>query len=186
MTTNDERARKLAELTRLLDAWGGEAGRWPQDKREHIRTLAAELPEGARLLAEAKALDRALNAATFKREAAAERALASRIVAAAIGAERPGTQGTRAESPGQIIPLPVARDRNSAADARRPPRTSPKPALVRKGWQAAALLAACLLSGIYLGGSVNLNPVLQDLADAFGIPAEFEVAATGLGDEESP
>ena len=44
-------------------------------------------------------------------------------------------------------------------------------------------MAASLVAGIYLGGSVNLAPVLQDLADAAGIAIELEGFSMAMTDD---
>src|SRR5262245_17884417 len=102
--SKNEQAEPLAELTRLLDAWGGDPARWPPQARERIEDLTATRPDARRLLAEARALDRLLD---HGRDAPAQlsptvrRTLTDRIVAAALA------EGTaRTVRTAEVIRLP--------------------------------------------------------------------------------
>jgi hypothetical protein len=53
----------------------------------------------------------------------------------------------------------------------------------RARWQAAAVMAASLIAGIYLGGSVNLAPALQDFAVSVGVSAGLESSELALGED---
>lgn len=180
MTRTNERSIPMAELARLLDAWGGSPERWPLQVRRRIEEIASVEPGAQRLLAEARALDGLLD---LGREARAEitparqSALASRIVAAAMAGERPATNGAApAGDGGKVVPL-QPRQRNLPAPA------------MRGQWRAAALMAASLLLGIYLGGAINMAPALQDIADVIGISAEIEptivAASEDVSDEDT-
>ena len=173
MTGYDEHDDKLADLGRLLDAHGGSEARWPVHARDSMRQLLAELPEGARLLDEARAFDRALDTAA-QPVVSAGRALSDRIVAAAMS--RPST--TSVPHPGarvigaQVIALP-----------RRPLWSTAAADLgVGRRQIAAALVAACLLIGVVLGGTVRVDPLLQDFADAVGL-SDLETTNMALADE---
>ena len=67
-------------LKTLIEAYGADARRWPADERAAAEDLAAALPAARRWLAEARALDAALDALPA---AAAQAGLANRILAQA-------------------------------------------------------------------------------------------------------
>lgn len=123
MTEMSEDPNMLTELEQVLDVYGAEAARWPETQRDRLLTFATSDDTGARLLAEAQALDRLLAEAPA---GDASGRLKADIVAAAVG------DGTREA---RVVPLDAARRRS----VRRPV------------WQAAALLAASFALGLYLG-----------------------------------
>ena len=171
MTTSNEFETPRAELAHLLDTWGNDRTRWPLRVRARIATLSTIVPEAHTLLAEAQALDRLLDAV---RDTPAEvtparsSALTDRIMAAAL-VSQPALTSPPSEAP-------------SAAVVDFRPKTKPRPVFAR-GWQAASLIAASLMAGIYLGGSLNLTPVLQELAEAAGMPAVIDPAIASIGDD---
>ncbi len=163
--------QQLDELSHLLDTWGGAPTRWPVRVRAQIAALSAG-PEAARLLAEARAFDILLERAgeaPAPIRAARATDLADRIVAAALAAPLPAT--VPAKYSGEVIELP-----------RRA-----RPAAVAPGiggtWSTAGLLAASLLVGIYLGGSVNMLPVLQEVAEVVGMSTVVDPAVAVLGED---
>ena len=158
----------LTELTNMLDAWGGAPARWPADVGRRIGEIVDAEPGAQTLLTQARALDRLLDRG---RSASAQvpRGLADRIVAAAMAAP-PAASTTAERAHTNVIALPVR------------PRPQAVPAM-RGQWRTAALLAASLLVGIYLGGAVNLAPGLQDLADAIGLPAQIEPLLVASGED---
>lgn len=164
MKRDDHNAGGLSALGRVLDAFGADAARWPSAVRARLKRLVAEEPAARQRLAESRALDRLLDLAP-RRSAESERALTDRIVAAAVSA--PSGSGAR----GRIIPFPQVQ-----RPARVPVRTP-----ARAVWQTAALLAACLMAGLYIGEMRSLNPVLQEFADQIGINADFD--QTALADD---
>ena len=118
-------------------------------------------------MAEARALDRLLDRSSEAEAAlppAEARALTDRILAAAL-TDLPAGGTAAADSRNHHL---SARERPS-----RQPAVKSAVAMAATGagsrWHAAGLMAASLLVGIYLGGSVNLAPVLQELAEAVGI-----------------
>lgn len=68
----------------LLDQWGPDLARWPQQERADVEALLGTSPEAATLLAEALALDDSLRDSQPKAPAG----LADRIFAAS-GADKP-------------------------------------------------------------------------------------------------
>lgn len=162
---------KLEELQSLLDVWGGDPARWPVRVRGEIARLSVG-PEAARLLAEARSFDRALDRARELPAAITEadgRALSERIVAAALAAPVPGPVSEKPK--GEVVAL------------RRPQRPGPDARGFGRAWGTAALLAASLLVGVYLGGNINMLPVLQEVAEAVGISTVVDPSVAVLVDE---
>jgi hypothetical protein len=153
----------LAEFERLLDIYGGDRARWPTEARAGAAQLVAREGTARRLLAEADALDRALERAPLP-TLASEAALADRIVAAAQRSPRmvPSTHAatettvTAQTGRGQVIRWPRARTR--WGDLAR-----------SQTGRAAGLLAACLLFGVFIG---LINPpqgMLPVMAEMTGL-----------------
>ncbi|WP_291990841.1 hypothetical protein [Luteitalea sp.] len=161
----------LDELAELLDIWGGDAERWPAHVAPRIAAMLGR-PGAQALLAQARALDRVIATARdapAERSPEASRALTDRIVAAAMSQQPAQQAGSR------VVPFP-ARERAS------PPRRS-----FERQWQAAGLLAASLLVGVFAGGSLNVGPVVQELADAAGISSVvYSTLSEDLGEDETP
>ena len=176
MTDNHEFETPRAELVHLLDTWGNDRKRWPIAIRARIATLSAIVPEARTLFAEAQALDRLLDAvrdapARISPERAS--ALADRIVAAALESD-----------PSAAPPPPPPTSLFPAKPTVVAFRTKPAPRpVIAHGWQAAGLIAASLMAGIYLGGSLNLTPVLQELAEAAGVSTVIDPAVASIGDD---
>ncbi len=172
MTTDHEFETPRAELAHLLDTWGNDRTRWPIRVRARIAVLSATVPEAGVLFAEARALDRLLDevrdAPAGVTPARASR-LSDRIMAAALASTPPAAASSSQRPPGATV---VAIR----------PKAPPRPVFAR-GWQAASLIAASLMTGIYLGGSLNLTPVLQELAEAAGMSAVIDPTIASIGDD---
>lgn len=181
MTTYGDNGEMLAELHRLLDAWGGDSTRWPADARRRIEDLMRRVPQAPTLLEEARALDRALDMQAQQPVSIAP-GLVDRIVMNAASVDRHQPQsaiGEQETAVGRVIPLRRNRTEAPPSDRSRDADTMPS----RARWQAAALMAASLIAGIYLGGSVNLAPALQDFAAALGVSTGLESSELALGDD---
>ena len=173
MTNNNDNAGQLAtaplaELSHLLDAWGGAPARWPPHVSQRIGQILAANPSGQVLLVEARALDQLFDRAR-ETITPTPHGLADRILAAALADSPTGWQSAT-RTPAKVIALP----------SRPRPQAAP---VMRGQWRAAGLMAASLLLGIYIGGAVNLAPALQDLADAIGLSTEIEPVLVASGEE---
>jgi hypothetical protein len=157
----------VAEFERLLDVYGSDRTRWPVEARASAGHLVARDGTARRLLAEAEALDRALERAplpTLAQEAAiAERIVSTarrtpRIVPAAKTAQALGaSRGTDNHGADNIVRLSAPRLR-----ARRLSGSS------MLGGVAGAL-AASLMVGILIGHSSLTQPVLPAIEQLTGI-----------------
>jgi hypothetical protein len=158
MTNTNNTGMTLADFERLLDVYGGDRTRWPAEARAAAAQLAARDARARRILAEAEALDRVLERAPLP-SLAVEAALAERIVAAAQRSPRivkiPAGQSS-------VISLP-----GSEALAQQQVRPW-KRQLLRGDVHAAAVLAASLVVGIFIGVSNVPQSVLPGLADLAG------------------
>ena len=137
-------------------------------------SLSLAMPERARLLAEAEALDRVLERAPLP-SLAIEAALAERIVAAAQRSPRivkiPTGQSSVISLPGSEV-LPQQR------------AGSWKRQFLRGDVRAAAVLAASLVVGIFIGISNVPQSVLPGLADLAGDRGGYSLAQVEPFDED--
>ncbi|HXF53373.1 MAG TPA: hypothetical protein VNK52_04545 [Hyphomicrobiaceae bacterium] len=170
MIARNDRAAELEALGRVLDAFGSDQSRWPAGAADRFRSLLVEVPAARALVAEARALERVLDRAPRPSREAMD-AMADRIVAAAAGSS--GQRERSAPVGGaRVIALPAVLKqvrRGVAAD--------------RTVWQTAALLAACLVAGVYLGASPAVAPVVQDFAESLGVAGDLDSTAYALFDE---
>jgi hypothetical protein len=160
--SNVSNTMTIAEFERLLDVYGSDRTRWPTEARASAGQLVARDRAARRLLAEAEALDRALERAplpTLAREAA----LAERIVVAArrsprmvpaAAAEHAGQAAPHAA--GNVVMLPVPAGR--------------RPWLSRAAvGGVAGALAASLALGIFLGLSGLSQGMVPAIEQATGL-----------------
>jgi hypothetical protein len=155
-----------ADFERLLEVYGADRSRWPAEARAAAGQLVAHDARARGLLAEAVALDRVLERAplpTLAREAA----LAERIVSAAQRSPRIVRIGGMARKPPQgpehsaVVALNKHRDRSSG----------PAWSIMREGLnlRAAALLAASLVAGFFIGFANTSQQVLPAFEAVTGI-----------------
>jgi hypothetical protein len=144
MTNEETRKTEIEALSALLDVCGADRTRWPARERLRFAGLIVEDDTARRLVSEARALDRLLDAAPRVSEDRQEK-LAERIVTTAITQGR-GAQRGRSGVGSTVVPLQRVPARKSSV------------------WQAAALLAASLLLGIVMGTSGRLQLSAEQLA----------------------
>ena len=169
----------INEFERLLDVYGSDRTRWPVEARAGAGHLVARDRAARRLLAEAEALDRALERAPLP-SLAKEVELAERIVAAARRSPRmvprvgKADAARMASAAGNIVPLATSRARS--------------PRLTRTAFGGVAgTLAASLLLGVFLGLSNLSQGVVPAVEDMTGISlgsATPVVAHVDLLDED--
>ncbi len=188
----------LEQFEILIETFGANPARWPQDRVAGMERMARQSQAARRLLDEARALDRVLAAASSPNPARTG-ALADRIFAAAAAsaAARP------AETGAEVIRLTVPASRQKAdrsaiargaaapsaapvvlkpRSAALPPAASPDVPHRRSSiWGTASALAASLVFGVVIGmtdvyptSAIGL-PVYTDAASL-----EAEIAFSGL------
>jgi hypothetical protein len=176
MTAQQKQDQELAELAHLLDTYGGDIPRWPTSRQPAARAILDTVTKARLMLDDARALDRALDTArepatTDARAPAAIATMADRITAAAQASTNPNPFQATAVT--NVVALPP----------RRPAPATQSYANLTRQRKVAALLAACLLAGIWLGGAVPLGPMLQDVADAVGVLAEFDQTTMAFAED---
>jgi biopolymer transport protein ExbB/TolQ len=141
MNRTINREQLLDELQAALDVAGARPGGWPEAQRARLAAFVESDEKAAALFAEAKALDRVLDRAQGAGGADIPAGLEARIVAAANMTTQPPHHDRSRRK----------RSRKRASEGRR------------NVWQAAALLAASLIVGVFIGLSGTASPVLNAL-----------------------
>lgn len=170
--TSEKRAAELTELESVLDTFGGDPGRWPAGKRERLVGFVASDSDARRLLREAEALDAVLTRAAGPPVGNTVR-LADRIAAAVAGAAQAGAadanrlhnaaedHAAAGGKAGVVIAWPISGPRSGArSDPRSNPAaraaalagsTAPRRDRPSANWRTAAMMAASLLVGVFVG-----------------------------------
>lgn len=166
--THDRSNSGLDELERLLDAYGADQERWPQDVRARFAPVLSDR-RAARLLSEAAALDRVLAHAPLP-DPARRAALADRILAEARASR--GDEAGR--QPGTVIAWPGSRRARTSAPV--------SGSELRPSWKAAALLAASLALGIFIGALDLVPEPVSQIAEVVDFDSDLDqTAAVGEG-----
>lgn len=143
---------ELEALGHRLEVSGADRTRWPAHERLRFAQLIAQSEEARRLVAEAVALDDVLDRAPgFGTDRIA--GLVDRIVASAEHEHAADTKS------GDTKVVPFER-RQSGAAGRAPVRN-------RGAWQAAALLAASLVVGVFVGNAGSDSLGIQTASSEF-------------------
>jgi hypothetical protein len=160
------------DLASLLDTYGADTSRWPRHAQARAGALLASDAQAGRLLAEAKALDTLLGHAPVTEQ---ERrvALADRIVAQAVGVVPQG-EARKVRPSGIVIPWPGA-SRDRAAPVWQSSR--------RPAWSAAALLAASLCFGVFVGTQDITSGAVGSLMEAVVSDSDFDQTAATIGSD---
>ncbi|MDX2288530.1 MAG: hypothetical protein NW217_06885 [Hyphomicrobiaceae bacterium] len=152
-----EREDRLKELREVLDAYGADRSRWPSERRSALERFAGD-PSVASHVVEAGEIDRALAAASPDPQAH-HLALKHRILAR-----------VRAEGQARVVPSDAPSDRR---EGRVVPLTPKFKAIFavgsRRMIEAGALVAACLLIGIFLGSGVAFDGEADEVASTYGL-----------------
>ncbi|MGE5511225.1 MAG: hypothetical protein ACM31O_08250 [Bacteroidota bacterium] len=172
MTSNGSKSG--IDLGTLLDTYGADTARWPERERARMDEIMAAEPWADRLLAEARALDTLLARAPLP---STERrfALASRIVAIAEGAHALPAESAASANvrSGVVIPWPRA----SRSHPVRVSRAARLPV-----WRAAALLAASLIVGVFVGAFDLAPSPVNNFVEAVSLD-ETEQAVVSISND---
>ena len=162
MTTRMTSILTCADFEHLLDVYGADRTRWPLGCRAGATALLSSDVSARRLLAEAIALDAVLakGEPDAQADTGAMGALAARIIAAAAITPRVAA----------VTPAPVPALANSRG------RALPGSRQMTSGlWRGAAMLAASLVLGIFVG---------QSQLGAYALPKIAAAAGLSLGSTE--
>ena len=170
MTNVQKQTADELALERQLEIYGADQARWSLEVRERFAPLLASDARARDSLAEARALDRLLDRASVP-NASRERAVRDRIIEAI---NHQSDRVRTAQPAGRVIQLPTRRRRRLAAAA--------APTSV---WQAAALLAASLAIGVYVGSAGGLTPEVQVVAEVVGLETQADPTQLSLLDDNA-
>jgi len=179
MTSTSNNAMAIAEFERLLEVYGSDRTRWPVEARASAGQLVARDRTARRLLAEAEALDRALERAPLP-SLARESDLAERILAAARRSPRM-VPTRKVDATSQVVAGADNVVRLPAASQRR--KWMPRTAI----GGAASALAASLALGVFLGVSnlsLGVLPALEQMTGFSLGSGSNVVAQVDLLDED--
>lgn len=169
MTTDHDNREILA---RLLAAYGADRARWPAASRNRFDDLIARDAEARRLVREAEALDGLLQTAD-----ASPSAVSAELVARVM---------RRAAEAPQAKPIPRGPADVVDMAARRPVLRVPRSSGHRSEWRVAAVLAASLAFGLYIGGqglgSEVVDVAAQSLGQSIGLTLGVDPAALVIAD----
>jgi hypothetical protein len=149
MNTKFSREELLRQLEERLEVSGASLSRWPRDCRARLAAFIETDAKAARLLAEIQALDRVLARAP---ECAVRGALQAKICAAAAKLRQDG---------GHAAAAIVVDFRDGSRRSRNGFGSGTIAA--RSFWGGAALLAASLILGVYIGASGDAVPTLRNI-----------------------
>lgn len=170
--TGRDEAMTATEFADMIAAYGADTTRWPASKRAAAGTLVSGDPIVRISLSEAGALDRILAAAPVM---AATRAsvLADRIAHAAQ------------HSPRLVVPGLAMHGATLVKSARAPAKQQAAVSRALDGaaaWQGAALLAASLLMGVFVGQTDISGRALPALVEMAGLTLDQTGLDTGHAD----
>ena len=148
MNTKFSRDELLRQLEERLEVSGASLSRWPKDCRARLAAFIETDAEAARLLAEIRALDRVLARAP---KCAVRSALEAKICAAAAKMRQDGGHAGAG-----IIGF-------GNGSRRAGNGFGPRPVTGSSVWGGAALLAASLILGVYIGASGDAVPTLRSI-----------------------
>jgi hypothetical protein len=171
--TYDRSKSGLDELQGLLETFGADRERWPLAARARTEMVIGADRQAARMLAEAKALDAVLAHAPLpapdRRAALADRILAG---ARASAPEKAGRPAERLPS-AVVIPWPGQARRGKPGQAAATGSAS---------WRAAALLAASLALGVFVGALDLVPDAVDPLMDVVVYNSDLDQTAAILNE----
>ncbi len=173
--TQDRSNMAPDDLEALLEAYGADTSRWPKPAQARAGILLASDVQANRLMAEAKALDALLSHAPLPAQKR-QSALAERIVAQALNgtSHDAGKVAATPRKSGIVIPWPGAA-RERSAPAWKPSR--------RPAWSAAALLAASLSLGVFVGMQDLAPSAINNLMEAVAMDSDFDQTAAAISSD---
>jgi len=164
MNTKYSRDELIEQLETALDAFGANPARWPVDRRARLSAFVESDEDALRRFRDAKAFERLIGQAP---QGASSTDLENRIVnAALVLPQQRGDERSKIVSFASAVRQDKPIVRGQSEGGRRPV------------W-GAAMLAASLMIGVYIGVSGDVIPALQKVAffTANGIDPGFDFPA---------
>ena len=155
MTKENTTKQQLTHLSDVLDRFGADSSRWPDDVRSSLLQFVKDNADAKALLLEARAVDDVINAAQPLSNVDVT-SLATKILAASEREEQVSRQ------------LEINREypRGVEHGAVRRVRSASRSGAVFD-WQSVGLLAASLVVGVWIGGSGLLDTTYRELQSVF-------------------
>ncbi len=150
MTTKYSREELLKQLQDVLDCHGAAPSCWPEHCRARLSAFVEADREAARIFAEAGALDRTLCLAPKGQRRAG---MEARILSLAMCLPQSGNEPSAT----------ILKFQTAAPRERQPLREMAAIGPERRPMWGAALLAASLILGVYIGVSGEAIPTLQNM-----------------------
>ena len=190
MTTPDGAKLSAEEFTRILDVYGADRDRWPEEVRCRVEALLASDKSARYSLAQMQAVEHLLEDALCKNrldlDKTEQHALVDRIVTAALLDDEIKRVDVYADSADRkpaapqdrlnVIDLPAFAKRSGPEQDDSLPLAPP--VAFESGWRSALLLAASLIIGIYIGFSSKSFTTTQVLAEVASLAAGSEAVPT--------
>lgn len=168
--------RRRERLREVVEAFGANPDRWPADERGGLEDLVRRDEDAARLVAQEQCFDDVLSRSTEYPDGRLSGA-ADRIMAAIDMQRLPVREPVAASPSGQVIAWPTLKRQRTPYAADQDQISG------RVVMQAGALLAACLVAGIYFGSTSVVAPVGFELAAAMGLESDvYSSSFEALGD----
>ena len=186
MTRQGEYEGQLERLRTVVEAYGGDATRWPSDDQRALSGFVDAEPEAQAIVREGQRLDKLLSHANVGAggEQPGEGGLADRIFASIVQDDASSAllaeQETHAEAD-NVIDFASRRRGDTAQDA-----ANDDEVVSSAGWMSVAALAASLVIGVMLGANGFLETATTELGDIAGLSVSTETLQLedGLGPVE--
>lgn len=170
-STMADQSTQQNRIAALLEAYGADVQKWPEAERHLGVALSAE--PRAKRLQQADALDHVLRQARTKAEADAQAAPAPLALMARI--ERKRTAAASASRP--IANASIANHHRPLPSANPISRAAQRPRYTRNWTATAAVLAASLVLGLFLGSTTQFEPTARSLGHLAGLSDSTQLSA---------
>lgn len=161
MTSEQNRQRELERLRYVLDVYGGDRNRWPARERLSVAPLLAEDAAAQRLLKEAQVLDEIIENCQLS---------------------SPRSDSKRmSDLTDRIMARALAEKKQDASFSPVPPNPASYRSLRARVWQAATLMAACLVTGIMVGQSGLVSSPVEQTSEVSSL--DDETLTSSLSDD---
>ena len=175
MTSRTDMAQlssELADFEARLARQGADLGRWPAVERAAADNLLARSREARRLMDEAIALERALDAAPATMAVVPSQV--DRVLAAALAGRPAGRSPSAGDVAASVVSLPR---RDMSKTTERVPEEAPRRVgMFGSGaWKAAAVLAFALIGGVAIGAFDIAPTMVAGVGELVGLATESDL-----------